>query len=83
MVVTDFFWTCPGCGAKNKGQLQGDYYPDDDPEYKPIDGTFLPSQASLNGTHVCSGCGLYQMLEPTETLVRFPIIFLKTGMEVK
>ena len=62
-LVTDVFWTCPGCQSREKAQAYGDW---DDPDEFPVDA--VPASRGLKWNPPCSKCGKYRLVMP-ETLV--------------
>ncbi len=63
-LVTDVFWTCPGCGSRERAQAYGDW---DDPEEFPIDA--VPAGRGLKWHPPCGKCGQYKLTMP-EVLVK-------------
>ena len=62
-LVTDVFWTCPGCGSKERAQAYGDC---GDPEEFPVDA--VPASRGLKWFPPCGKCGKFR-LEMPEVLV--------------
>ena len=62
-LVTDVFWTCPGCGSRENAQAYGG---DDDPPEFPV--TAVPAQRGLKWNPPCSKCGKFKLKMP-EVLV--------------
>ena len=62
-MVTDVFWTCPGCGSREKAQAYGGF---DDPDEFPADA--VPASRGLKWNPPCSHCGNYRLTMP-EVLV--------------
>jgi hypothetical protein len=62
-LVTDVFWTCPGCQSREKAQAYGDW---DDPDEFPVDA--VPASRGLKWNPPCRKCGKYRLVMP-ETMV--------------
>ena len=63
-LVTDVFWTCPGCGSREQAQAYGEW---GDPKEFPVDA--VPASRTLKWNPPCSKCGLYKLNIP-DVLVR-------------
>lgn len=62
-LVTDVFWTCPGCSSREKAQAYGDW---DDPDEFPV--TAVPASRGLKWNPPCTKCGRFRLVMP-EVLV--------------
>jgi hypothetical protein len=62
-LVTDVFWTCPGCGSREQAQAYGWY---EDPEEFPVDA--VPASRGLKWNPPCVKCGKFRLVMP-EVLV--------------
>lgn len=82
-VVTDVEWVCPGCGNRNIAQLYEYWYPEDSEEHKPLSHKMLSSHAELKYNPPCEKCGKFQLVEPLEKIVKFPIIRVEDGLEIE
>ena len=67
-LVTDIFWECPKCSTINKAQVYGEW---SDPESFPRDA--VPMRRELKWNPPCTKCGKYELQNPSEILVEFPI----------
>ena len=63
-LVTDVFWTCPGCGSRERAQAYGGW---DDPDEFPVEA--VPASRGLKWNPPCTKCGKYR-LEMPEVLVK-------------
>jgi len=69
-LVTDVFWTCPGCGSREKAQAYGGW---DDPNEFPVDA--VPASRGLKWNPPCGKCGQYKLMMP-EVLVKCEAVFV-------
>lgn len=58
-LVTNVYWTCPGCGSREMAQVYGDY---DDPSEFPMDA--VPSGRGLKWNPPCDSCGKFRLVMP-------------------
>lgn len=63
-LVTDVFWTCPGCGSREQAQAYGEW---DDPKEFPVDA--VPASRGLKWNPPCYKCSKYKLTMP-EVLVK-------------
>lgn len=56
-LVTDVFWTCPGCGSREQAQAYGEW--DDPGEFSPLE---VPVDRGLKWNPPCSKCGKFRLL---------------------
>jgi hypothetical protein len=73
-LVTNVFWTCPGCGSIEKAQAYGGW---DDPDEFPVDA--VPASRGLKWNPPCGKCGNFKLDMP-EVLVKCEPV-LATGDE--
>ena len=62
-LVTNVYWTCPGCGNQQTAQTYGE---GDDPKEFPV--TAVPRSRGLKWNPPCDICGKYRLVMP-EVLV--------------
>jgi len=67
-LVTDVYWTCPGCGTRMQAQVYGEA--SDPPEF-PVTG--IPAGRELKWAPPCRDCKNYELTIP-ETLVHGRIV---------
>lgn len=58
-LVTNVFWTCPGCGSKERAQAYGGW---DDPDEFPVDA--VPASRGLKWNPPCGKCGKFRLTMP-------------------
>lgn len=68
-LVTDVFWTCPGCGSRQQAQVYGEW---DDPAEFPVDA--VPSgRYPLKWNPPCEECGQYRLVMPEVKVACVPM----------
>ena len=73
--VTDVRWECPGCAADNIAQLYGIFEEAfrEDGSMGALSNHKLPVGAGLKWSPPCVLCGDYQLVEPTEMYIDYPV----------
>lgn len=59
-LVTDVYWTCPGCCSRETAQVLGDYV---DPEEFPLDAV-PTNRGGLRWNPPCRACGKFRLMMP-------------------
>lgn len=58
-LVTDVFWTCPGCGSREQAQAYGESC---DPKEFPVEA--VPASRGLKWNPPCEKCGKFRLTMP-------------------
>ena len=66
-MVTDVFWTCPGCESREKAQAYGGH---DDPDEFPVGA--VPASRWLKWNPPCGKCGNYRLTMPVVLVACVP-----------
>lgn len=82
--VTDVRWECPGCAADNIAQLYGIFKEAlrEDGSMGALSNDKLPASAGLKWNPPCERCGEYQLVNPPEIYLKYPVINIKQSEEM-
>lgn len=58
-LVTNVYWTCPGCGSRERAQIYGEW--NDPDEFNVV---AVPGDRSLKWNPPCTKCGKFRLIEP-------------------